>query len=179
MRDQANTTSFGCNLTAKHLSAITRLISNPAISMDLFLVSQCISPIAYNLALPPGTCIHDIFHVRKLKCCYNDPISQIVALPMNFINDQPLLKPLSVLNYRVILVRGQLVLQLLVKWSPNRSPPPRGKHLQPFAEMTILFTLTTRCFSEGRQMMHWMAMQWTSYLEFVRANTPIESQHEP
>lgn len=71
-----------------------------------FRILQRIGPVAYRLALPPDARIHDVFHVSKLKRSHGDPSSSPVPLPDTFLNDQPLLKPLSVLATRTILVRG-------------------------------------------------------------------------
>lgn len=58
-----------------------------------FRILARIGPVAYHLELPSAACIHDVFHVSKLKCCHGDPPSHLIPLPSQFLNDRPLLQP--------------------------------------------------------------------------------------
>lgn len=81
-----------------------------------FRIVARIGLVAYKLDLPSDARIHDVFHVSKLKRCHGEPSTHSIPLLAQFVNDQPLLQPASVLNSRTILVLGRPVPQVLIQW---------------------------------------------------------------
>ncbi|PNX70554.1 Ty3/gypsy retrotransposon protein, partial [Trifolium pratense] len=70
-----------------------------------FKLIQAIGDVAFQLELPSTSRIHPIFHVSQLKPC-SDTTSAVLALPPEAANNQPLLKPLAVLDWKKGLTRG-------------------------------------------------------------------------
>ena len=71
---------------------------------------------AYRLEFPAGAKFHDVFHVSKLKKFIGEPDVQRNPLPHEFINQQPILKPVAVLDKRTMLIKGHTIPQLLIQW---------------------------------------------------------------
>ena len=47
-----------------------------------FIITQKVSPVAYQVVLPPGWCLHPLFHISKLKNCTRpDELLREVQLP--------------------------------------------------------------------------------------------------
>lgn len=66
-----------------------------------FKVIEKIGGATYRLQLPEGTKIHSIFHCSLLKPFRGTPDGdKIATLPAKFIDDQPLITPTAILNYR-------------------------------------------------------------------------------
>lgn len=49
--------------------------------LEPFQILEKIGPIAYNLAFPSTTQLHEVFHDSKLKYCIGDPHIQQLPLP--------------------------------------------------------------------------------------------------
>ena len=66
-----------------------------------FKVLEKIGGAAYRLQLPEGTKIHPVFHYSLLKPFRGAPDdAKIAKLPATFIDNQPLITPSSILDYR-------------------------------------------------------------------------------
>nr|KYP71832.1 Transposon Ty3-I Gag-Pol polyprotein [Cajanus cajan] len=81
-----------------------------------FPVMQRIGPVAYKLALPPTAKIHPVFHVSLLKPCKGEHQQQYLPLPFLTNEFGPVIQPLKVLQFRVILRENQHIPQVLVQW---------------------------------------------------------------
>ncbi|XP_071926254.1 uncharacterized protein [Coffea arabica] len=81
-----------------------------------FEVEAKVRPVAYRLKLTVEARIHPVFHVSLLKKKIG-PAQQVSKTLSEFDNtDQYPIQPEAVLQRRVILRNGQLVIQLLIKW---------------------------------------------------------------
>jgi len=66
-----------------------------------FQVIDRIGIMAYKLKLPETAKIHPVFHCSKLKPFRGIPEQQTeLKLPSTFLNDQPLVYPLAILDFR-------------------------------------------------------------------------------
>ncbi|XP_071926307.1 uncharacterized protein [Coffea arabica] len=81
-----------------------------------FQVETKVGPVAYHLKLPAGARIHLMFHVSLLKKKIG-PVQQVSnTLPEFDSADQCPLQPETILERRVVMRNGQLVIQFLIKW---------------------------------------------------------------
>jgi hypothetical protein len=69
-----------------HHRLVTTLIDKARVKMvpkfcRPFQVLECISSVAYHLALPPRACIHNIFHLVFLKKFVGEPPVDMASLP--------------------------------------------------------------------------------------------------
>ena len=66
-----------------------------------FKVIEAIGKVAYRLQLPPETKIHDVFHCSLLKPFHGQlEATSPVPLPDQFHNDQPIITPAAIVDYR-------------------------------------------------------------------------------
>lgn len=102
---------------AKPLSAkLSRRFYGP------YAVLERIGPVAYRLQLPDGSRIHNVFHVSLLKEFVAGDKYEQAVLPKDFRGLQPVVRPLGVLDSRMVWREGALMEHLLVSWSDS-SPP--------------------------------------------------------
>ena len=83
-----------------------------------FKVVERIGPVAYHLQLPEKARIHPVFHCSLRKRFQGNPdspnLSEVVQLPSQFIQNQPLISPLAILSYRKASSTGSW--EVLVQW---------------------------------------------------------------
>lgn len=85
--------------TAKGSQAITGKLAKRFYGP--FLILQCIGPVTYKLQLPAASKIYHVFHSSMLKPFCGSPEQMTgLELPVDFINDQPLMFPLAILDCR-------------------------------------------------------------------------------
>ena len=88
-----------------------------------FQIIERVGKVAYRLKLLDGARIHPVFHCSLLKPFHGDPILDSPnSLPTRFINGQPMLTPLAILDYRRHKERDTW--EVLVQWhglSPDES----------------------------------------------------------
>jgi len=88
-------------------------------------VIERIGAAAYRLQLPDGAKIHSVFHCSLLKPFKGSPTqSEIASLPAQFINGQPVISPLAILNYHKVPGSTPDSWEVLVQWqgmSPDKT----------------------------------------------------------
>jgi len=77
-----------------------------------FKVLARIDKVAYRLELPIEAKIHLIFHYSMLKLFHGNPDSKANELPGQFVNHQPVIIPMTILDYR----RSNDAWEVLVQW---------------------------------------------------------------
>ncbi|PNX94328.1 Ty3/gypsy retrotransposon protein, partial [Trifolium pratense] len=78
-----------------------------------FKLIKAIGDVAFELELPPTSRIHPVFHVSQLKPCF-DETSEPLDLPLEALGNQPVIKPLAVLDWKQN-ESGEFV-EVLIQW---------------------------------------------------------------
>ncbi|XP_040870975.1 uncharacterized protein [Glycine max] len=82
-----------------------------------FQIIDKVGAVAYRLRLPEGTRIHSVFHCSLLKPFRGEPdVVRIADFPEQFLNDQPLITPLAILDYRKAADNQNAPWEVLVQW---------------------------------------------------------------
>jgi hypothetical protein len=81
-----------------------------------FEVTAEIGPVAYRLALPVESKVHNVFHVLLLKKRYGDDTSISPTLPPFSEDTGPLIEPLQILDYRWVKKGTKFATEALVQW---------------------------------------------------------------
>ncbi|KAK9742377.1 hypothetical protein RND81_03G168300 [Saponaria officinalis] len=79
-----------------------------------YQVIKRVGPIAYKLALPPGSKIHHTFHVSLLKKYQGSPLNTLpITSPGDYVSEEP-----KIILARKTVKRGRIsATKVLVKWS--------------------------------------------------------------
>lgn len=86
-----------------------------------FRVMKRVGPVAYQLLLPPGTQIHNVFHVSQLKKHLGPKAVPVPDLPLIDAKGNIKVERVFVLDTRAVPRHPVLVTQWLVQWL-NMSP---------------------------------------------------------
>jgi len=77
-----------------------------------FRVTTRIGAATYRLELPDEAKIHPVFHCSLLKPFKGNPTQpDLASLPSQFINGQPVIDPLAILNYRKVADSWEVLVQ--------------------------------------------------------------------
>jgi hypothetical protein len=81
-----------------------------------YLIVAKVGAVAYKLALPPQSRIHNVFHCSLLKPHTGPPPTMIDQLPPDSIDNHPVVTPLAVLAFQSQMLNGVLTKFALVQW---------------------------------------------------------------
>ncbi|XP_028776266.1 uncharacterized protein LOC114733022 [Neltuma alba] len=113
-----------------------------------FKVLERIGRVAYKLELPTHTRIHPVFHVSTLKKFYGEVVPPpFVPLPLLSVPEGPLLRPVAVLDSRVVQQRDKWVKQFLVQWD--------GPDEESWEDAAALESLYPSLDLEGKEAIIW------------------------
>ena len=82
----------------------------------LYRVSWRIGEVAYELELPEGSKIHNVFHVSCLKKVVGKQVTMSLELPPLDEEEQLVLVPEEILQERERKLRSRVIREFLVKW---------------------------------------------------------------
>ncbi|CAM8889881.1 unnamed protein product [Rhodiola kirilowii] len=82
-----------------------------------FEIIARIGPVAYKLALPSYSQIHNIFHIALLRKCSDPTTAQCLPLSDSFIDLRPAPHPAEILAHRKVKSKSGWSDQLLIQWS--------------------------------------------------------------
>ncbi|XP_017408769.2 uncharacterized protein LOC108321509 [Vigna angularis] len=103
-----------------------------------FQILNRIGPVAYHLALPETSKIHQVFHCSILKPHHGPPPSVAGTLPSSNYNNGPLLSPLVILGTRENISGESSHLEVLVQW---QGLPPEEATWEPWKDIQRTFNL--------------------------------------
>ena len=105
--------------------------------------------MAYHLQLPAKAKIHSVFHCSMLKPFRGSPEdTKIATLPGKFINDQPMISPLAILDYRKTSSTPQASWQVLVQW---QGLTPDETSWEEWSQLCQDYHLEDKVISQGPQ----------------------------
>lgn len=97
----------------------------------LYRVVKRVGEVAYELELPPGSRIHNIFHVSCLKKMLGQQVTTTIELPP--LDDEGHLgsKPEAILERRERKLRSKTIREFLVCWKnlPDEDATWDGEHI--------------------------------------------------
>jgi len=111
-----------------------------------YQVLERVGDVAYKLALPVGSRIHDVFHVGLLKPFHGEPPVVVPDLPP-LQHGRAVPQPAAVLKRR--LARGQH--ELLVQWKGAPSEEASWVSLEEFQRLFPKFQLEDELLLQGRR----------------------------
>jgi hypothetical protein len=117
-----------------------------------YRVIQRIGEVAYELELPEGSKIHNVFHVSCLKKAVGQQISTSQELPPLDEEGQLELVPEEILEQRECRLRRRIIRECLVRWSglPVEDATWEGEHILQHPGLMLLEDKQSR---EGRTVM--------------------------
>ncbi|MCH81104.1 hypothetical protein A2U01_0001883 [Trifolium medium] len=81
-----------------------------------YLIVAKVGYVAYKLALPPSSKIHNVFHCSLLKLHEGPPPSIIDQIPPYSVENHPLVTPLAIVAFQTQIIYGLPVRFALVQW---------------------------------------------------------------
>ncbi|KAL9664949.1 hypothetical protein QQ045_020358 [Rhodiola kirilowii] len=81
-----------------------------------FEIIAKVGPVAYKLALPEDSKVHNVFHASVLKKCHTSPPFQQTEWPKCFTDHHPVLLHAKILDRRVVRKGDLAITQVLVQW---------------------------------------------------------------
>jgi hypothetical protein len=76
-----------------------------------------VGQVAYKLNLPPGSSIHDVFHVSQIKKKLGTAATVGTGIPLVSSEGRVKLESILILNRRVVKKNNQVEVEVLVQWS--------------------------------------------------------------
>lgn len=80
-----------------------------------YQITESVGKVVFHLALPPTAKIHPVFHCSKLKL-HHGPIVTAQSLPPSSWDNNPVIKPLAILDHKWDK-QDPPVLLVLVQWT--------------------------------------------------------------
>lgn len=114
-----------------------------------FHITKRIGDVAYQLALPFGSRLQDVFHISLLKEFRGTPLDTVHALPL--VHDgRILLRPAEVLRTRM----NHGVKEILVRWSGGAAEETSWENLENFQSLFPNFKLGDKLDELGGVLIH-------------------------
>ncbi|KAL0413693.1 UNVERIFIED_CONTAM: hypothetical protein Sradi_1571000 [Sesamum radiatum] len=114
-----------------------------------FRIICCLGSITFELALPPESRIHPVFHASLLKPFYGDPLTAI-SIPLPAPPEvPPLLSPHRILGHRTIRTSSSLESQLLIHWEGQDEAESTWVSSDSFLSSFPHFDLEAKVFLDG------------------------------
>jgi hypothetical protein len=104
----------------------------------LFQVLERVGLVAYRLALPEDSKIHNVFHVSRLKPFVADYTLVFSKLPMTTDLEAAAAIPEQVLDRRLVKKGNSAIPQVFIKWTGLPKPQLHGRITTCFATVFLL-----------------------------------------
>lgn len=131
--------------------------------------------MAYHQKLPKESTLHDSFHISKLRPYKGlDPTREVPLIPKLVVQNQPILTPISFVDYRVVYRQNKIVPRLLVQWGGAIQEDAIWEDISCLRKLLPNLQLEDKVLSEGDT--HEAILIPTSQIEsaFLEETTRIE-----
>jgi hypothetical protein len=108
-----------------------------------YRISRRVGEVAYNLELPKGNKIYNVFHVSCLKKDLGQLITTSMELPLLDEEGQLELDPEEILEARERKLRSRIIREFLIRW--RGLPVEEGEQILGREDCNILFPMMTIC----------------------------------
>ena len=126
-----------------------------------FQISKTIGPVAYELALPPESRIHPVFHCSLLKPFHQSDqlTTQAVDLPLQLEDNDPIVTPLTILNTKWVTLDTGPELMVLIQW---KGLLPEDTSWESWAQLKEIYHLEDKVLSDGHRDVMKQTIQGTN-----------------
>lgn len=94
-----------------------------------FEVVERIGPVAYRLKLPPGSRIHDVFHVSLFRPFVEGAVQEVTEYPSLFARGKPVARPIKLQATRSVMRGGSMIEEGLILWDDDGGQQPSWEPL--------------------------------------------------
>ena len=105
-----------------------------------YKVSRCVNKVAYDLELPKGSKIHNIFHVSCLKKAIGKNVVANLKLPPIDDEGHLILQPEAILDTRERKFRNRVIKEYLIRWRnlPDEDATWEGENILQHPSLFLL-----------------------------------------
>lgn len=103
------------------------------------------------VVLPPGSRIHNTFHISKLKAYKGVLPPPEENSPILAIDNQPILYPIALIDFKKIYLNGKQTYQVLVHWSGSTLEDASWENLEDSKNMFLVIVNEDMTIMEGEE----------------------------
>lgn len=114
-----------------------------------FSITERIGAVAYRLALPEGSKIHDVFHVGLLRPFVEGSSPVAAVFPSDFARGKVISRPTKMVGRRRVMRDGVAVEEVLVQWDDDAGSVPSWEPLEVISRRFPTLTLEDKSVVNG------------------------------